>query len=198
MTLNYQYWTIRFEPASYVNVGNDDIIMDDSDFDACFDAFTEGGKNIVVPLAPGSWRRLLETIHRRFIHVKAAGGIVENAAGNRLIMVRNELYDLPKGKVEPGETLAQAAIRETAEETGLSDVVLGPLALKTYHIYNLYGGWHFKQTSWFRMRMVSEQSLQPQVEENITNLLWISPSEWQMRLRNSYSTMRIISDKIPV
>ncbi|MCA1824043.1 MAG: NUDIX hydrolase [Frankia sp.] len=37
------------------------------------------------------------------------------------------LWSLPKGHVEPGETAEDAAVREVAEETGISGTVLGTL-----------------------------------------------------------------------
>jgi 8-oxo-dGTP pyrophosphatase MutT (NUDIX family) len=40
---------------------------------------------------------------------------------------------LPKGKVDPGETLEQAALREVAEETGLAARIVGPLGSVAYH-----------------------------------------------------------------
>ena len=101
----------------------------------------------------------------------------------------------PKGKVEPGETLAAAALRETEEETGLNRLRLGRLWLKTYHIYDLYGGWHFKQTSWFEMWQTESQMLVPQKEEGITSVEWVSSTEWRRRLEGSYATMRVITRK---
>jgi 8-oxo-dGTP pyrophosphatase MutT (NUDIX family) len=57
---------------------------------------------------------------------RAAGGIVLDEAGRVLLIERWVLRNgglvfevrLPKGHVEPGETDAQAALRETCEETG--------------------------------------------------------------------------------
>jgi ADP-ribose pyrophosphatase YjhB (NUDIX family) len=55
---------------------------------------------------------------------------------DRLLLMRGRLPDAPEGPdfwftvgggLEPGETLEAAALRETLEETGLADVVLGPV-----------------------------------------------------------------------
>ena len=53
--------------------------------------------------------------------VEAAGGVVFSADGKRVLLVHRPRYDdwsLPKGKLEPGESAQQAALREVAEETG--------------------------------------------------------------------------------
>ncbi len=62
--------------------------------------------------------------------VYAAGGVVWRLVDNKLhvLLIHRTKYrdvSLPKGKVDPGEMLAQTAVREIAEETGIR-VVLGP------------------------------------------------------------------------
>lgn len=42
------------------------------------------------------------------------------------------VWSLPKGKVEPGETLEQTAEREIGEETGISSQVIAPLGSVEY------------------------------------------------------------------
>ncbi|WP_166355995.1 NUDIX hydrolase [Phytoactinopolyspora limicola] len=62
--------------------------------------------------------------------VRAAGGVVWRDAdpGVEIVVVHRPKYDdwsLPKGKLDPGETWEEAAVREVLEETGLQ-VTLGP------------------------------------------------------------------------
>jgi 8-oxo-(d)GTP phosphatase len=57
--------------------------------------------------------------------VQAAGGVVvrrSSSGGRDVVLVHRPAYDdwtLPKGKLEPGEGLLEAAVREVREETGL-------------------------------------------------------------------------------
>ncbi|HKN54020.1 MAG TPA: NUDIX domain-containing protein [Amycolatopsis sp.] len=64
--------------------------------------------------------------------IRCVGGIVHDAQGRLLLIKRaNEpgrgRWSLPGGRVEPGETDAEAVVREVREETGL-EVTPGPLA----------------------------------------------------------------------
>jgi len=61
------------------------------------------------------------------VHISytASGGVLTNAAGTHvLLLIRPERDEvrLPKGHVEPEEALANAALREVAEETGYDDL----------------------------------------------------------------------------
>ena len=135
---------------------------------------------------------LLRTLKRRMRYVRAAGGIVTAPDGAMLLIQRNGRWDLPKGKVEAGETLLRAALREVGEETGMAPAAAGAIPVKTYHIFNLYGGWHLKQTSWFPMTAEKQHAV-PQQEEGITDVVWVPPHEWLRRLQSSYGTLRTLS-----
>jgi 8-oxo-dGTP diphosphatase len=66
--------------------------------------------------------------------VRAAGGVVRRADG-RIAVVHRPRYDdwsLPKGKLAPGETYEQAAVREVREETGLECAVERELSSTSY------------------------------------------------------------------
>ncbi|MCU0311055.1 MAG: NUDIX hydrolase [Acidimicrobiales bacterium] len=69
--------------------------------------------------------------------VRAAGGVVWRvaAAGPEVVLVHRPKYrdwTFPKGKLDPGETDEQAALREVREETGLECVLGRELPTVTY------------------------------------------------------------------
>jgi ADP-ribose pyrophosphatase YjhB (NUDIX family) len=104
--------------------------------------------------------------------IEAAGGVVENTEGGTLVIFRHNVWDLPKGKIDEGETPEQAAVREVAEETGLTDVKLGKLLCHTYHTYEMKGKRILKKTWWYAMT-TNQKTLVPQTSEDITNAEWV-------------------------
>ena len=69
----------------------------------------------------------------------AGGVVVRTDAGVEVCLIRptgRTVWGLPKGGIESGETLTQAAVREVAEETGISGVVAGELGAIDYSFYS--------------------------------------------------------------
>lgn len=124
-----------------------------------------------------------------FTFIQAAGGLVENEEGKWLIMFRRDKWDLPKGKIDAGETPEICAIREVEEETGLRGVQLLQTLTITYHIYPEKGQYLLKETFWFKMKVSGKQALQPQTEEDIEKLLWMLPEEWNNYSEQSYASI---------
>ncbi len=125
----------------------------------------------------------------KFIMVKAAGGLVFNKDGAILMIFRNGKWDLPKGKLEIGESVEECAIREVKEECGVSGLEIESELLKTYHTYNINDSDILKNTYWFLMTTKSEQKLTPQTEEGITDVKWCSEKEVEDNLNNSYPSI---------
>jgi 8-oxo-dGTP pyrophosphatase MutT (NUDIX family) len=65
--------------------------------------------------------------------IEAAGGVV--VRDGRVALVHRPRYDdwtLPKGKLDPGESFEEAAVREVEEETGLHSHLLRELPATNY------------------------------------------------------------------
>ncbi|MEC3876959.1 NUDIX hydrolase [Chryseobacterium salviniae] len=105
--------------------------------------------------------------------IEAAGGIVSNPEGDILFIKRLGKWDLPKGKMEKGESREESAVREIEEETGLQHVELQSFINTTYHIYiERNGDKVLKCTHWFEMKFDGEDTSKPQIEEGITEVAW--------------------------
>lgn len=131
-----------------------------------------------------------------FVVLEAAGGYVQNPRGELLVFYRRGSWDLPKGKIDDGETPAQAAIREVQEETGLVHIELGDFIAHTYHTYTLKGVRILKKTWWFRMK-TSDSHLVPQTEEDIEQIGWVEPKSWLANGPVVYPNIREIIEHIP-
>jgi ADP-ribose pyrophosphatase YjhB (NUDIX family) len=130
--------------------------------------------------------QLLNSIFKEYKKIEAAGGIVLNNNDELLLIERLGCWDLPKGKIEKGESIELAAIREVEEECGISNpVILFPITT-TYHTYFMKGKHCFKTTYWFCMKYNGNQVLIPQTEEGITNVCWMKKTELNQVFENTY------------
>jgi 8-oxo-dGTP pyrophosphatase MutT (NUDIX family) len=120
------------------------------------------------------------------ILIKAAGGLVINENKDILFMFRLDKWDLPKGKLDPGESLETCAQREVKEETGISHLELIRFLTVTEHEYKERGKLILKETHWWLMKTRGDQKLIPQKEEDITELKWIGPSDFNKVQQNTY------------
>ena len=120
------------------------------------------------------------------ILVRAAGGLVKNEKSEVLFMFRRGKWDLPKGKLDPGETLENCALREVKEETGVGQLELVKFLLITAHEYEERGQAILKETHWWLMKTSGNQPLIPQSEEDITDLKWFGSQDFKIVQQNTY------------
>jgi 8-oxo-dGTP pyrophosphatase MutT (NUDIX family) len=121
---------------------------------------------------------LWKTFRIYFTEVQAAGGVVRHTSGRYLFIEKRGRLDLPKGHIDPDEDAKTCALREVGEECGLSGhYIIKPLA-STYHTYSLEGISYLKTTNWFLMGYDGEMITKPQIEEEITNVKWLLPEEF--------------------
>ena len=109
--------------------------------------------------------------------VRAAGGVIwrrEPDGGRRWAVIHRPRYDdwsLPKGKLEPGESLEAAAEREVLEETGLRCRLLQELAPVEY----VDGKGRPKIVRYWLMEIIEDFGFEP--NEEVDELRWLVPSE---------------------
>jgi 8-oxo-dGTP pyrophosphatase MutT (NUDIX family) len=106
----------------------------------------------------------------------SAGGIVFRRVpgeGARYLLIRDSYnnWGFPKGHLEGNESPAEAALRETAEETGLSHLVLqGPIRVIDWHFR--FRGRHIHKYCHFFLLESPDGEPCPQVDEGITACQW--------------------------
>jgi len=135
-------------------------------------------------------------IKKRIKLIKAAGGLVKNGKGKFLFIHRLEKWDLPKGKVDEGESMRKTAVREVQEECGIRVDYLGQKIATTYHMYFMKGELVLKKTNWYEMGVNKVPKLKPQLEEDITEALWLGEDKFDSIRKNTYPLIADILDTI--
>ena len=109
--------------------------------------------------------------------VSAAGGLVTRpraGSGIEVALVHRPKYDdwtFPKGKVEPGETDEEAAIREVREETGLDCALVDEFAAVRY----VDSKGRRKQVRYWTMTVAGGVETIPNAE--VDELRWLAPDD---------------------
>ncbi|MFZ9694951.1 MAG: NUDIX hydrolase [Chitinophagaceae bacterium] len=133
---------------------------------------------------------LKEKVFKKFHVVRAGGGVVQNGKNEILLIFRRGKWDLPKGKLDDGETIERCAVREVLEETGLTSAKLSRPLCTTWHIYQEGSSFILKQTDWFRMKVVGSPELIPQQEEEITDITWAPTNDLEKYQENTFPSVK--------
>lgn len=128
------------------------------------------------------------------IVLTAAGGWVLNESDEVLWIHRLGQWDLPKGKLEAGESVEECAVREVEEECGLTGVTLVAPLCTTEHMYPLDGQTARKTTHWYVMRVAGTPALTPQKSEGISRAEWIPQDDCFFLAGTSYATLRTVEE----
>jgi 8-oxo-dGTP pyrophosphatase MutT (NUDIX family) len=152
----------------------------------------ESGTVTMAILLGANFEVLKKLFFSFFNHIEAAGGIVQNEVGELLFIYRLGKWDLPKGKMEAGETSADCALREVEEETGINGLQLQNKIGKTYHTYHAFGKYNIKTTHWYYFTCPTMQKLQPQLEEDITEVRWVGADNIDVLMQNTYPSIHDI------
>ncbi|UCH34244.1 MAG: NUDIX hydrolase [Armatimonadota bacterium] len=112
--------------------------------------------------------------------VSAGGIIVRKREGETQVCLILDDYGhwtFPKGKLEPGETNEQAALREVCEEVGIAKVVSVQAAGVSQHRF-LIGSEACKKTvHWFLMEVAPDVECTPMPAERVHDAGWFTPQQ---------------------
>lgn len=142
------------------------------------DNLEKSGKYEAVVIHSPEVKQLFSDFKSLFKTVKAGGGLVTNEDGRILFIFRRGFWDLPKGKLDPGENYKVASVREVQEECGLVNVERKEKLITTYHVFKTRSKQRMlKKTKWFHMT-TTDKELIPQEEEDIEEARWRNLGEF--------------------
>lgn len=116
--------------------------------------------------------------------IVAGGGILYRKSNDKnknsgksteiALIKRRGVWDLPKGKQDPGESIIDCARREVAEELGIEWPTVHQHIGQTRHTYVESGVEILKTTYWYAMiPHDNNPAFTPEVEEQIEQVTWV-------------------------
>jgi 8-oxo-dGTP pyrophosphatase MutT (NUDIX family) len=168
-------------------------------FNKIIDEFLFDPSNDNIKIVSSDLNSLLELFKSKFYYIEAAGGFIEK--DNEFLFIhRQGIWDLPKGKLEKGETIKNAAIRECEEECGIKQLSITKQLSSSFHLYKYKKGFALKQSYWFYMKSDYSKKLTPQIEEDIDEVKWFSKHEIDtIIIKHTYYTIRdVINEALEI
>lgn len=135
----------------------------------------------------------VEYIKSKFKILKAGGGVVYSN-GKVLFIHRLGKWDLPKGKIENGESFQVGAQREVEEECNI-EVKIQSKICTTWHTYTKGDKSILKKTVWYLMDCIDDSEMKPQLDEGIDEVRWMNKKEVDVALYNSYRSIQHVYKK---
>lgn len=177
-------------------------------FVECITLFSKNVKSVetsIVPLIkksiPGVAINILtedphaefERLFGKYDKIDAAGGIVKRE-NKYLFIKRNGCWDIPKGKLDKGESPEKGAVREIEEECGIAGPVIDHFICRTYHTYKFRTKWTLKRTFWYALNYNGPEELVPQLEEGITKVKWFGREKLFKVRNNTFISIHEVMD----
>ncbi len=129
---------------------------------------------------------------------RSAGGVlVRSLAGDwqaLLIRTADGRWSLPKGHVEAGESLREAAAREVEEETGLRPRTVGPKVGTADWFFSKDGATVHKYCTYFLMRAAVGRPV-PRADEGIIDCRWMPVEDAAARVSFA-NTRQVVEDSL--
>lgn len=149
-----------------------------------FKEFINQEELTILTFSTASLEKGFEKFRKQFKYIYAAGGLIEKE-GLYLLIYRLKKWDLPKGKLDMGESPEEAAIRECEEECGITKLSITKELRPTYHIYEHKNAYALKKTFWYAMSTKHTDVLVPQIEEHIEKVEWFDKLQIQEQVVNN-------------
>jgi 8-oxo-dGTP pyrophosphatase MutT (NUDIX family) len=194
MAQNYRIYIndkaiIITESAPESNADTDQIGTQQFDFSKTYYEVLNSAKHTFFVVTDDA-KAFLKKVIKSVPLIEAAGGLTKNKKGEFLFIYRNDKWDLPKGKLEKGETVRMGAVREVEEECGIAIDKSGAKICKTYHAYVIKGQVVIKKSHWYKMKYKGKGKLVPQLEEGITEARWFDKKDMGEILENTFPSIK--------
>ena len=122
--------------------------------------------------------------------VEAAGGLVQQK--NRFLFIkRHGVWDIPKGKLEKGESPKDGAVREIIEECNVDKPTVKKHLTDTWHTYEMNGKKYLKKTYWYLLKSGgTDANIAPQEEEGISEVVYMPKKAFDAVKKNTYGSIK--------